>query len=262
MDLSTRIRAGLAEGKDPDIIVSELVASGLSEPSARRLVDRAASQPLTAGTVTPAANDSIGGALDTGRAQMIAGVLFASLGLAITAYTYMRAQPGQRYTITYGLVVAGVVMFGKGVRDWLNTGAQRFPAGAIVLAAAVPFAIFFIPLGWTAWRESTRAEREFAAQEAAAAAEREEKERATQQRINDFQAMMSRAVQAQEMLIDGNPVTRCAGARIMAEQKLVEPFSELQRVASTDPEPSVRECATTAITAIKNANPNAFGRRD
>ena len=74
--------------------------------------------------------------------------------------------------------------------------------------------------------------------------------------------MMSRAVQAQEMLIDGNPIKRCAGARIMGEQKLVEAMGELERVASTDPEPSVRECATAAMTAIRDANPDAFRRRN
>ena len=45
MDLATRLRRELAEGKSPDLIVSELVAGGMTESTARRLVDRAITQP-------------------------------------------------------------------------------------------------------------------------------------------------------------------------------------------------------------------------
>ena len=45
MDLATRIRTELADGKPPEHIVAELVASGMSHPTAQRLVDRAVATP-------------------------------------------------------------------------------------------------------------------------------------------------------------------------------------------------------------------------
>lgn len=66
-------------------------------------------------------------------------------------------------------------------------------------------------------------------------------------------ATIQRAVEAEQMLIDGNPVTRCAGARILGNLKLPDESGELRRVAGSDPETSVRDCANMALAAIKAA---------
>jgi hypothetical protein len=72
-------------------MVSELVAEGMTESTARRLVDRALSQP---DPVQPAARAGAAqDAGDSGHISLIAGAFMASLGVAITAFTYVRAQP-------------------------------------------------------------------------------------------------------------------------------------------------------------------------
>jgi hypothetical protein len=262
MDLATRIRLGLAEGKSPDLVVSELVAGGMTESTARRLVDRAASQPapLPPAADASAAEDSS----DSGRSSLIAGAFFASLGVAITAFTYIRARPGQEFIITYGMVFGGLAMAGKGFQAWWKAGARDFPTRGVTIAAVFPIVLFFGPLGWFTWRESTREARELAAQldaeQAAEAAEREATDKARQTRIAAETADTQRAVQALQLLIDGSPAKRCAGARILGDLKQLDPSGELDRVAATDPDTSVRDCANAAIASIRDANPDAFRR--
>ena len=268
MDLATRLRRELAEGKSPDLIVSELVAGGMTESTARRLVDRAISQP---DPVPPAAGAIAAEAGDDGRTSLIAGAFLASLGAVITAFTYVRARPGQEFIITYGLAFGGLAMAAKGFQAWRKGGARNFPIRAVTIAAVFPVVLFFGPLGWFTWRESTREARESAAQldaeQAAEAAKRdaeavkqEAKDKVSQIRIATERATTQRAIDAQQMLLDGNPARRCAGARILGDLKQLDPSGELERVAGTDPDTSVRDCAGAAIASIKEANPDAFRR--
>ena len=267
MDLATRIRQGLAEGKPPEIVVSELMAGGMTEATARRLVDRALSQPLpppSEALETVSGDDDHDDASDAGRMSLIVGSFFASLGVAITAFTYVRARPGQEFIITYGMVFAGLATAGKGLQAWWKAGARGFPIKGVTLAAVFPIVVFFGPMGWFAWRESTRVQRELAAQvraeEAAAEAATEAAEAALKQRIASETAALQRAAPAYQMMMDGNPTTRCAGARIMGELKLRDVSTELFRLAETDPEPFVRDCAKAAIAAIAAAHPDLYTR--
>ena len=239
----------------------------MTESTARRLVDRAASQPDPVPPVGAAAAE----ASDSGRTSLIAGAFLASLGVAITAFTYIRARPGQEFIITYGLAFGGLAMAGKGLQAWWKAGGRNFPIRSVTMAAVFPIVLFFGPLGWFTWRESTREAREFAAQldaeQAALAARREAeaseleaKDKAMQSRIATDRADTQRAIEAQQMLIDGDPARRCAGARILGDLKQLDPSGELDRVAGTDPDTSVRDCANAAIASIKEANPNAFRR--
>lgn len=266
MDLATRIRQGLAEGKPPEVVVSELMAGGMTEANARRLVDRALSQPLAPprAAVEAASDADDDHASDAGRMSLIVGSFFASLGVAITAFTYLRARPGQEFIITYGMVFAGLATAGKGLQAWWKAGARSFPIKGVTLAAVFPIVVFFGPMGWFAWRESTREQRELAAQvraeEAAAETAAAAAQAALRQRIASETAALQRAAQAYQMMMDGNPTTRCAGARIMGELKLRDPSSELFRLGDTDPEPFVRDCAKAAIAAIAAAHPDLYTR--
>ena len=73
-------------------------------------------------------------------------------------------------------------------------------------------------------------------------------------------ATTRRANDAEQMLMDGNPARRCAGARILGDLKLLDESGELARVSGTDPDTSVRDCASAALASIKEANPDAFRR--
>ena len=134
MDLTTRLRQGLAEGKSPDLLVAELVAGGMTESTARRVVDRAAKRRILH---YPAVGAVAEDASDSGRTSLIVGAFFASLGIAITAFTYLRAQPGQKFIITYGLASGGLVMAGKGFQAWRTAGARNFPFRGVAMAAVV-----------------------------------------------------------------------------------------------------------------------------
>ena len=268
MDVATRLRRELAEGKSPDLIVSELVAGGMTESTARRLVDRAISQP---DPVPPAAGAIAADASDDGRTSLILGAFLASLGAVITAFTYIRARPGQQFIITYGLAFGGLAMAGRGFQAWRKGGARNFPIRAVTIAVVFPVVLFFGPLEWFTWRESTREARESAAQldaEQAAEAAKQDAEAAKQAAedkvkrnlIATKMAATRRAVDAQQMLMDGNPARRCAGARILGDLKLLDESGELERVAGTDPDTSVRDCASAALASIKEANPDAFRR--
>ena len=149
----------------------------MTESTARRLVDRAVSQP---DPVPPAIDAAAAEASEDGRTSLIAGAFLASLGVVITAFTYVRARPGQEFIITYGLAFAGLAMAAKGFQAWRKGGARHFPIRAVTMAVIFPMVLFFGPLGWFSWRESTREARESAAQvdaEQAAAAKQAAEDR-------------------------------------------------------------------------------------
>ena len=219
--------------------------------------------PPAAGAIAAEAND--------GRTSLIAGAFLASLGVVITAFTYVRARPGQEFIITYGLAFGGLAMAAKGFQAWRKGGARSFPIRAVTIAVVFPMVLFFGPLGWFTWRESTREARESAAQvdaeqaaeaakQDAEAAKQKVKDKANLTRIATEMATTQRAIDAQQMLLDGNPARRCAGARILGDLKQLDESGELDRVAGTDPDTSVRDCASAAIASIKEANPDAFRR--
>ena len=130
--LTATIRRKLHEGKRPDEIVQELVAGGLGQTSAQRFVDRAIAEdasapPLPPVTETAAPVDELDQFIQTKTAETeaenaktgrkslwVASALMCG-GIAITGFSYIMAEPGQRFTLMWGPVVFGFLLWGKSV---------------------------------------------------------------------------------------------------------------------------------------------------
>jgi hypothetical protein len=259
MDLATRIRTELAEGKPPERIVDDLVASGMSRPTAQRLVDRGVSSP-----VAPPAAPSVEGdeaASDPGgKWALVRGAFFFSLGITITAVTYYLAKPGQKYTITYGMVIAGIGAFAHGLKRWSHSAHTTFPAALILAAFSVPM----LAGGGLAWykRPLTAGERIAQAIKKANAenearlqqdeAKRRQDQAAEKVRIARAMSDLQDSVKADQLLIDYRPEMRCEGARFFGDRKTPDPDAEgnLENLVETDPDMSVRRCGIDALAAI------------
>jgi hypothetical protein len=138
--LTERIQADLARGKSPDEIVAGLIQSGLSKPSAERLVSRAQAEPVAREEPAPvAAADSGEEAEDPGgRGGLVSGAFWFSLGSCITALSYVLTKPGGKYVLAYGALVAGLIAFGRGLQRWWDGPRASFPWLAILVAAGLP----------------------------------------------------------------------------------------------------------------------------
>ena len=161
--LTTSIRRKLQDGKTPEDIIKELVAGGLTETSAQRFVDRAvaehaSAEPLPPLPETPAPIDSLdqflqtktaesaAEAAKTGRKQLwIASSLMCG-GIAITAISYMMAAPGGRFTLMWGPVVFGGLLYGQAVIKGL-TRPRSFAWFSALGAGAAPVVLAVVLLG-------------------------------------------------------------------------------------------------------------------
>lgn len=162
--ITARIQSALAEGKLRPDIVADLVASGLSKPTAERMVQRVAeggaltaspSAPLPRPSLPPrvaamgAANarpspaDTLTGAQREARQGLIAGAFWFSFGIVVTGVTYLAASPGGRFVFAYGAILAGGAAFTKAFFRFLSSGGS-FPWLATMAAAAAPLAPFVI----------------------------------------------------------------------------------------------------------------------
>src|SRR5688572_31947085 len=135
--LTTSIPRKLQEGRTPDEIVQELVAGGLGQVSAQRFVDRALAEDASAAPLPPApplpdqAADAPADGLDqfiqtktaetqaenakTGRGSLWAGSLLMCGGILITGFSYIMADPGERFTLMWGPVAFGFLIWGQSV---------------------------------------------------------------------------------------------------------------------------------------------------
>src|SRR5262245_15458892 len=109
--LTASIRQKLQDGRDPEEIIQELVAGGLTQASATRFVDRAVAdqaslpslpdRPASRAASTSAPADSLDQFMQTknaesaeveekaGRKPMMIGSLLMCGGIAVTAFSYI-----------------------------------------------------------------------------------------------------------------------------------------------------------------------------
>ena len=107
MDLATRIRTELADGKPPEQMVAELVASGMLHPTAQRLVDRAVTAPASP---APAPTDGDKTADDPGGKWTFRRMLFFSaLLIPVSIVPTLIGISGPIYLVA--ALALGVMMF-------------------------------------------------------------------------------------------------------------------------------------------------------
>lgn len=150
-----------------DEIVQELVAGGLGQVSAQRFVDRALAEdaslpPLPPVTEIPDTSIPPADALDrfiqtktaetqaaeakVGRKSLWAGSLLMCAGIAITGFSYIMAEPGERFTLMWGPAAFGFFLWGKSVVQGLanfRTYAWLSAIGSI----AAPIMLAVVMLG-------------------------------------------------------------------------------------------------------------------
>jgi hypothetical protein len=178
--LTTSIRRKLQEGKTPEEIVQELVAGGLGQTSAQRFVDRALAEDASAApSQTPppmpdtADAPAQGDALDqfiqtktaetqaaeekTGRGTLWVGSMLMCGGILITAVSYIMADAGERYTLMWGPVAFGFIIWGQSVlKGFANV--RTFAWFSAVASIIVPVVLTVIMLGVAAAYEPTEEE--------------------------------------------------------------------------------------------------------
>lgn len=93
----------LHQGGVPAAAIYEIVVKkGVDPATAQQMVDNVSKMKINPGKAE-------------GRRDMLIGGLWIAGGLVITIGTYMAAQGGGRYLITYGPIIYGVIRFFKGV---------------------------------------------------------------------------------------------------------------------------------------------------
>lgn len=172
--LTTSIRRKLQEGKTPEEIVQELVAGGLGQVSAQRFVDRALAEdasapPLPPVEAAPAPVDALDQFIQTKTAEteaenaktggkaLWAGSLLMCGGILITAISYIMADPGERFTLMWGPVVFGFLIWGQAVlKGFANF--RTFSWFSAMGSIAAPVVLTIVMLGVVAATEPTEEE--------------------------------------------------------------------------------------------------------
>jgi hypothetical protein len=172
--LTATIRRKLHDGKSPDEIVQELVAGGLGQTSAQRFVDRALAEdasapPLPPVTETAAPADELDQFIQTKTAETeaedaktgrkslwVASALMCG-GIAITGFSYIMAAPGQRFTLMWGPVVFGFLLWGKSVLQGFGN-ARTFAWFSAIGSIGAPVVLAVVLLGVAAASAPTEGE--------------------------------------------------------------------------------------------------------
>src|SRR5688572_25136882 len=166
--LTATIRRKLKDGKTPDEVVQELVAGGLGKASAQRFVDRALAEDAPAASLPPAppmpdhAADAPADGLDqfiqvktaeteaenakTGTRQLWIACALMCAGIAITGFSYVTAEPGERYTLMWGPVAFGFFLWGKSVVQGF-ANARSFAWVSAAASIALPVVLTVVTLG-------------------------------------------------------------------------------------------------------------------
>jgi hypothetical protein len=173
--LSASIRRKLQEGRTPEEIVQELVAGGLGQVSAQRFVDRALAEdaslpplPPLPPVTEPSDPAPQGDGLDqfiqtktaetqaaeakTGRGALWVGSMLMCGGIVITAFSYIMADPGERFTLMWGPVAFGFIIWAQAVlKGFVNF--RTFAWFSAVASIVAPIAVTVIALGIVAASE-------------------------------------------------------------------------------------------------------------
>jgi hypothetical protein len=241
MAVHEQIQDQLREGRTPEEVVQWLLRKGMSDTTARKLVAKAQAEPRRATRAgAPAARASGAG----GRWDLTSGAFFLSLGVFATATTYVTAEPGGKYMLAYGAIVAGLVELVRGFLKWREARSQAFPVLLVAGAAVVP-ALF---MGWVFMKATrNRAQR----QEDVVNAVREEEARRGIEPAGGKDAPLDPVSTFLVALKRGDPATRREATFRLGEMKAGarDAIPALQ-AALGDSSASVREGAGDALLKI------------
>lgn len=164
--LTASIRRKIQDGIAPEDIVKELAATGMSAVSAQRFVDRALLEHQNAPPLPPlsplpdsaAPNDALdqfiqtksaeteAAAAKTGRkALWVASALMCG-GVLITGVSFIMADEGERFTLMWGPVAFGFLLWGKTMIQGFSN-AKTFAWFSALGSVVAPVVLTVVLLG-------------------------------------------------------------------------------------------------------------------
>lgn len=125
-DAETMVPRALAQGRDPEDIVRELVRLDWSPAAARAMVARVADD-LARFHASPESRERL---VHEARVQFAAGATMALLGLLVTAFTLLLALAGGLpfFVVAFGLILVGLAVAGRGWARWRLYRGQASPS--------------------------------------------------------------------------------------------------------------------------------------
>jgi hypothetical protein len=192
-----------------------------------------------------------------GRASLISGTFWLSLGSTVTAVTYLLATPGGKYAVAYGAVVVGLVAFARGLKRW-SAASQPFPTAAVMVVALLPPVGAAALVGLGSWRQgSRRQERREAEEKRLSEARRvQEERRAAAERVAADEARAARhadrVARARKTLqTSSHAITLCDAALDLGSAGAREAIPDLTALLLRATEhASVRNCAAGALVRL------------
>jgi hypothetical protein len=224
MDLATRIRMELADGKSPDQVVEELTAAGMTEPTARRHVERARMPEMQLSA--PQATSDSNGKWAMTQGALLMSALVTMMVLSVMVGAGSDAISKRRYL----LGIAGVVFFVRGYKKWSQSGQDEFPTTLVLIGAVTPVVI---AVGFLAWRQLPHRTIEAAQQATPAPA-------ATELTSWD----LSKYARSKD------PEKRCQAATEIGKREAMTLTSELSIMLMWDFDGDVKQCARDAFARL------------
>jgi hypothetical protein len=257
-DLTHRIERDLERGMPRDEVIQRLVDGGLSRATAERFVDRALaarSRPSGARRVARAPAEPTEGA--SGWGSLVGGTFWLSLGCCATLVTFLVAEPGEKFVVAYGAVVAGLLLFVRGLLRW-RASSSPFPGLAVAAAAALPLVGSVLILGYVGSRERPTPEvGDSVEEEQATPVERHqetEEERAARREAARAARLEEQAEQVRRAIdtLRTNPraTTLCDAALQLGHAGAHEAIPDLENLLHQSDAPSVRNCAAKALVDL------------
>lgn len=184
-----------------------------------------------------------------------------SIGLSVSAASFLLAPPQGRFLIAYGAAAAGIASFANGLIRFRETGAP-FPWRPTGIAAGGPLVVGTLLVGLVLWQRDSRRTSRKALEDArlqsiydAAEKRRIEERAAARQKLIDEaneKDRLGRIARAREQLQTSNHnLVLCDAATAVATERAREAIPDLLAVLGRATAPaSVRNCAAGVLVGF------------
>jgi outer membrane protein assembly factor BamB len=239
--IASRIRSALEQGADENVLFAELVSGGLSDRTARHLIERVRAEMQTGSVRRQDPVDDETPEASAHPWRIVWGALACSAGVVITAVTYLLARPGETYLVAYGAIIYGFVDLARGLHAWRSDGqTARFPWAFLVSAVLLPPLCGVALVAWSRSEPERRAAREAATWQADRARVAQEERRAAELQRQKERAQRHAALSAVDahdrrwrlrndlfIVWGGLSERRCEAALRLAEARIEEAIPAL-----------------------------------
>lgn len=193
--------------------------------------------------------------------SLVRGALWMSVGLTVSAASFLLAPPGGRFLLAYGAAAAGIASFASGLIRFQKTGAP-FPWRPTGIAAGAPIVVGALLVGLIFWQRDSRRTSRKALEDArlqsihdAAEKRRIEEQAAAQQKLvaeANTRDRLGRIARAREQLqTSDHNLILCDAATAVGNEAAREAIPDLLSVLGRATAPaSVRNCAAGILVGF------------